>query len=60
MSQTLFFADSYGLKLGTRIFIQDIQPGSLADKSSEITSGDTVLMVRHLMFDESLFGLMLL
>jgi len=39
-------SDSYGLKLGTRIFIQDIQPGSLADKGRDLTSGDTVLMVR--------------
>ncbi|XP_076812481.1 tight junction protein ZO-1-like isoform X3 [Clavelina lepadiformis] len=37
--------NSYGLKLGTRIFIQDIQPGSLADKSSEISAGDTILMI---------------
>nr|XP_026690396.1 tight junction protein ZO-2 isoform X2 [Ciona intestinalis] len=37
--------NSYGLKLGTRIFIQDIQPGSLADKSSDISAGDTILMI---------------
>jgi len=37
--------NSYGLKLGTRIFVQDIQPGSLADKSKLISAGDTVFMI---------------
>ena len=36
---------SYGLRLGTRIFIQDVQPGSLADQKG-LKSGDTVLAIR--------------
>jgi len=47
ISHIVSVLDSYGLKLGTRIFIQDIQPGSLADKSTEIASGDTILMASH-------------
>ncbi|XP_039261919.2 tight junction protein ZO-1-like isoform X2 [Styela clava] len=37
--------NSYGLKLGTRIYIQDIQPGSLADKNPELKAGDTIMMI---------------
>ena len=35
---------SYGLRLGTRIFIQDVQPGSLADQKG-LKRGDLVLAI---------------
>ena len=35
---------SYGLRLGTRIFIQDVQPGSLADQKG-LKRGDVVLAI---------------
>jgi C-terminal processing protease CtpA/Prc len=34
--------ESYGIRLGTRIFIQDVQPGSLADQKG-LKRGDLVL-----------------
>mgnify|MGYP000304746480 CR=1 FL=1 len=35
---------SYGLRLGTRIYIQDVQPGSLADQQ-RLKAGDVVLKI---------------
>jgi len=35
---------SYGIRLGTRIYIQDVQPGSLADQRG-LKSGDIVLAI---------------
>jgi len=36
--------ESYGIRLGTRIFIQDVQPNSLADQRG-LKKGDTVLEI---------------
>ena len=38
--------ESYGIRLGTRIFIQDVQPGSLAHQKG-LKKGDMVLEINN-------------
>lgn len=44
----------YGVVLGCRVFIKDIEPGSLAAEDGTMKVGDTVTRVR-----EHLYGLVL-
>ncbi|CBY21340.1 unnamed protein product [Oikopleura dioica] len=43
---------SYGIRLGTRIYIQDVQPGSLADQRG-LKSGDIVLAINGIFARDS-------
>lgn len=47
-SMDFSISDTYGLKFGTRLFIQDIKEGSLAEKHPELKTGDTIMMVNFL------------
>lgn len=38
---------SYGLRLGTRLYIEDIQNNSLAEKSGNLHTGDMIIMINN-------------